>query len=85
MTVTRRGFMASTAAAAGLVASPAVMRWAALGADTPILVGSLHDQSGPIGTSGQPMVLSLQLAVDELNAAGGRLGRPLKNVEYDTQ
>jgi urea transport system substrate-binding protein len=83
---TRRGFLRSASAAAGgLIAGPAVLRHAALGAESPILVGSLHDQSGALGTSGQPMVLSVQLAVDEINAAGGLLGRPLKIVGYDPQ
>lgn len=81
---TRRTFLASTGAAAGLVASPAIFRHAALGAD-PILVGSLHDQAGPLGTTGIPMVMSAQLAVDEINAAGGLLSRPLKLIHYDTQ
>ncbi len=86
MDLTRRRMLTSTAAAAGgLVLSPAVLRHSALGAENPILVGSLHDQSGPIGTSGQPMVLSVQLAADEINAAGGLLGRPLKVVSYDPQ
>ncbi len=86
MSFTRRTLLTSTAAAAGgLVLSPAVLRYTVLGAESPILVGSLHDQSGPLGTSGQPMVLSVQLAVDELNAAGGLLGRQLKIVSYDPQ
>ncbi len=31
------------------------------------------------------MVYALQLAVDEINAGGGLLGRPLKVIHYDTQ
>ena len=86
MIVTRRTLLTSTAAAAGgLVLSPAVIRHTALAADDPILVGSLHDQAGPLGTTGIPMVMSAQLAVDEINTAGGLLGRPLKLVHYDTQ
>lgn len=85
MSLSRRRLLKSSAAAsAGLLASPAIMRVAALGAD-PILVGSLHDQSGPIGTSGQPMVASLELAIAEMNTAGGLLSRPLQLVHYDTQ
>lgn len=84
--LTRRKFMGSAAvASAGLVASPAVLRLTASGAEAPILVGSLHDQSGPLGTSGQPMALSVDLAVAEINAAGGLLGRPLKIISYDPQ
>lgn len=86
MDISRRRFLQSTASAsAGLIASPALFKAAAWGADDPILVGSLHDQSGPIGTSGAPMVASLNLGISEINAAGGLLGRPLKLVHYDTQ
>lgn len=84
--VTRRTFLRSTAlAAGGLIAAPAIMRHAALGSDDPILIGSLHDQSGAVGTSGVPMVRALELGIEEVNAAGGVLGRPLKLVHYDTQ
>ena len=54
-------------------------------ADEPIKVGSLLDQSGPIGTSGTPMYYAAQVAVSEINAAGGLLGRQLELVHYDTQ
>ena len=84
--LTRRRFLTSTTAAtAGRDSPPGVLRHPALAPQSPILVGSLHDQSGPLGTSGQPMVLSVELAVDELNAAGGLLGRPLKIISYDPQ
>ncbi|WP_342235203.1 urea ABC transporter substrate-binding protein [Inquilinus sp. OTU3971] len=86
MRISRRDVLKTTAlSAAGLLASPAILRHGALGADDPILVGSLHDQSGPIAATGVPMVASLQLAIEEANAAGGLLGRPLKLVHYDTQ
>ncbi|KYO52306.1 transporter substrate-binding protein (plasmid) [Tistrella mobilis] len=85
-TFTRRSFLRSTAlATGGLIAAPMIMRHAALGSDDPILIGSLHDQSGPVGTSGVPMVRALELGIEEVNAAGGVLGRPLKLVHYDTQ
>ena len=68
---------------AGVLAAPLVARHA-LGAD-PIKVGSLLDLSGPIGASGQAMFDTIQLAVAEVNAAGGLLGRPVELVNYDTQ
>lgn len=86
MAIDRRRFLkTSLSASASLVAAPAILTRGAYGADDPILVGSLHDQSGPIGTSGVPMVKSLELGIAEVNAAGGLLGRPLKLVHYDTQ
>lgn len=81
MSFNRRRFLTGSAS---LIAAPAVLSSRAFAAD-PILVGSLHDQSGPLAASGTPMVVSLQVAIDEINAAGGLLGRPLKLVHYDTQ
>ncbi|MFT4182176.1 MAG: ABC transporter substrate-binding protein [Rhizobium sp.] len=86
MHLSRRRFLHRSAlASATLLAAPAILRHTALGADNPILIGSLHDQSGPIAASGVPMVHAIQLAVDEINAAGGLVGRPAKVVHYDTQ
>jgi urea ABC transporter substrate-binding protein len=86
MAITRRTLIRSSLlGSAALVASPAILRHAAFGSEDPILVGSLHDQSGPIAASGVPMVDSLELGIEEINAAGGLLGRPLKLVHYDTQ
>ncbi|KMO40372.1 urea ABC transporter [Methylobacterium variabile] len=84
MALSRRDLL-RTAAAVPLstLAMPALLRSAR--GETPILVGSLHDQSGPIAASGTPMVESLKLGIAEVNAAGGLLGRPLQLVHYDTQ
>ncbi|MQB40329.1 ABC transporter substrate-binding protein [Rhizobium sp. ICMP 5592] len=86
MHLSRRRFLHRSAlASATLLTTPMILRHSALGADNPILIGSLHDQSGPIAASGVPMVHALQLAADEINAAGGLIGRPVKIVHYDTQ
>lgn len=86
MNLTRRRFLQRSAlASASLLATPALLRHSALAADNPILIGSLLDQSGPLAASGVPMVYAINLAVEELNAAGGLLGRPLKIIQYDTQ
>ncbi|MDO9711814.1 urea ABC transporter substrate-binding protein [Paracraurococcus lichenis] len=77
----RRSFL--TAAAGGL-AAPLVMQHAALGAD-PITVVGIHDASGGLDIYGKPMVATLDFAVDEINAAGGLLGRPIKLINYDPQ
>lgn len=56
----------------------------ALAADA-INVAGIHDASGGIDIYGRPMINCLTLAVEELNAAGGVLGRPLNLVHYDPQ
>jgi len=49
----------------------------------PILVGVLHSQTGPIAVSEQAMIEAEQLAFEEINAAGGLLGRPIKWIIAD--
>lgn len=51
----------------------------------PIVLGSLLDSTGAIGVYGVQMVAATQMAVDEINAAGGLLGRQIELKQYDTQ
>ncbi|HKK36168.1 MAG TPA: transporter substrate-binding protein, partial [Paracoccaceae bacterium] len=80
---TRRSFLRNAAAlgAAGALPFPS----AALAQDGKILVGGLHDLSGPLDFAGIPMDQILTLAVEEINASGGLLGRELEAVTYDPQ
>lgn len=52
---------------------------------TPIKLGVLEDQSGDFAVATIGKVHAIQLAAEEINAAGGIDGRPLELVEYDTQ
>jgi urea transport system substrate-binding protein len=61
-----------------------VLRHAALGAD-PIKVVGIHDASGGLDIYGKPMIACLDFAVDEVNASGGLLGRPVQLTNYDPQ
>jgi branched-chain amino acid transport system substrate-binding protein len=49
----------------------------------PILVGLVHDLTGPIGPFGTDMVLGAELAVEEFNEAGGLDGRPVELLVED--
>jgi len=49
----------------------------------PIVVGVLHSQSGTMAVSENPVIDATLLAIEEVNAAGGVLGRPLKAVVVD--
>ncbi|TDH59659.1 urea ABC transporter [Dankookia rubra] len=73
-----------TLLAAGGLAAPLVMQHAALGAD-PIKVVGIHDASGGLDIYGKPMIACLDFAVEEINAAGGLIGRPLAVTNYDPQ
>src|SRR5947209_5805775 len=81
MSISRRTSLQSAAA---VTAGASFSFDRALAAD-PIGVASLHDLSGGLDIYGKPMVDALTLAVEEANAAGGLLGRPIKLISYDTQ
>ncbi len=55
---------------------------AALAAD-PIRIGSVLSVTGPAAFLGDPELKTLQMYVDDINAKGGVLGRPLQLVHYD--
>jgi urea transport system substrate-binding protein len=49
----------------------------------PIRIGVLHSLTGAMATSEAPLVDAVRLAAEEINAAGGLLGRPLELVVAD--
>lgn len=51
--------------------------------DTEIMIGTLLDLSGPINFWGLPVKTGMELAVDDINAAGGIHGRQLRLVIED--
>ncbi len=70
----------------GLVAVAAVLAglWQARpAAPLPIKIGVLHSLSGTMALSETPLVDAVRLAVEEINAQGGLLGRPLELVVAD--
>ncbi len=52
--------------------------------DTEIVLGSHQDLSGPINFFGVPMKNGLEMAADEINAAGGIHGRMIRVVVEDS-
>jgi len=50
-----------------------------------ILIGGLFAESGPAAFVGTPSRLVAEMAVEEINASGGVLGKKLKLVTYDTE
>ena len=79
MTIDRREFLAGAGAAAiGL-------GWRGAAAQDAIVVAGILDGSGGLDIYGRPMIDCMRLAVDETNAAGGLLGRPIDLRLYDAQ
>ena len=72
--------MATSAALAGASMLPR----AVYAADT-IKLGSILDTSGIFDAYGKPMDMAMRLAVNEINATGGLLGKQVEVIAYDTQ
>ncbi len=80
-TTNRRHFLVSSAASAAALASPALMR-SAHAADT-IKVGALYSQTGGLSIVEKMLANGVRMAVAEINAAGGVMGRRVEVVLED--
>jgi urea transport system substrate-binding protein len=80
MSLTKRELLGATAA----LTTAALLPSASLAAGS-IKVGSILDTSGIFDAYGKPMDMAARLAIDEINAKGGLLGRQVEIVAYDTQ
>ncbi|GBD41569.1 Leucine-, isoleucine-, valine-, threonine-, and alanine-binding protein [bacterium HR39] len=68
-----------------LLAAAVATLWASGGgAQEPIRIGAVIPTTGPLQVYGEATINGLRLAVDEINAAGGVLGRPVELVVADT-
>jgi urea transport system substrate-binding protein len=65
------------------VAAVALLMGLGGGESGPIRVGVLHSLSGTMAISGRPVAEATLMAIDELNAAGGLLGRSIEPVLRD--
>jgi branched-chain amino acid transport system substrate-binding protein len=86
--ITRRALLAGTAATAGVTAFAGPWKhnrvWAQK-TDKPILIGLTHDASGQFANSGQDEQRGTIMAIEEINAKGGVLGRKLSYIVADTE
>ena len=83
MSFNRRRFLQTTAGAA--IAAPAIVKSAMAGSHDAIKFVSILDQSGGLDIYGKPMVDATKMAIDEINEAGGLLGRQVDLKVYDPQ
>jgi urea transport system substrate-binding protein len=81
MAISRRKFIAASGSAGLVAGAPSIVR----SQSGPIKLGSVLDNSGNLDIYGKPMVMATTLAVEEINAAGGLLGRKVQAIQYDTQ
>jgi urea transport system substrate-binding protein len=79
----RRALLKTTTGAATSLALPGIVGRAF--ADDTIRIASLLDLSGGLDAAGKPMQDTITLAVEEINQAGGLLGKQISLITYDTQ
>ena len=80
MVIARKARTAGRGALA--VAAGLLLATSALAAD-PIKIGLVAALSGPSAQSGEAITQGLSIAIDEINAQGGVLGRPLALVKRE--
>lgn len=83
MTITRRTFGRLSAGAVMGVAAPAVLS-GAYAQSKPIRIGFSASLTGPLSST-KNLVIGYELWRDDINAAGGLLGRKVELVSYDDQ
>jgi ABC-type branched-subunit amino acid transport system substrate-binding protein len=79
--IDRRSILQLTAAAAASAAAPA----SAFAQGQPIRIGILTPLTGAGGNDGPRMLKAMQAVFDEVNKAGGVLGRPVEAIVEDDQ
>src|ERR1700677_513310 len=62
-----------------------VLGWARAGAAEPITIGFGMALTGGIAANGRAALIAMKLWEEDINKAGGLLGRPVKLVYYDDQ
>lgn len=84
MLMNRRSILG--AALGAFVAAGCLGATSALADDSgPIRVGNILDQSGGLNIYSLKQMKAIQMAIDEINADGGLLGRPVELIFYDSQ
>lgn len=81
MSISRRHFVQGSSALIAATMVPQVV----LAANGTIKLGSVLDTSGGFAAYGKPMDMAMRLAVKQINAAGGLLGKQVEVIAYDTQ
>src|SRR5688572_4428298 len=76
----RKFLLTGSALAVGALGAPSILR----AQDGPIVLGHLTPRTGFLGPLGEYAVMAVDLAVEEINAAGGIDGRQLQVLKEDS-
>lgn len=85
MSFTRRQFFQTATGAVAFASSYGVLRGAGIAQETPIKVANILDATGGLNIYCLKQIKATAMAVDDINKAGGLLGRPLELIFYDSQ
>jgi ABC-type branched-subunit amino acid transport system substrate-binding protein len=85
MAYSRRQFFKTATGALAFASSYAVLSKAGLAQTAPIKIANILDATGGLNIYCLKQIKATAMAVDEINQAGGLLGRPLEIVFYDAQ
>jgi branched-chain amino acid transport system substrate-binding protein len=85
MAYSRRQFFKTATGALAFASSASVLAKAGLAQGAPIKVGNILDATGGLNIYSLKQIQATAMAIDEINQAGGLLGRPVEIVFYDAQ
>jgi ABC-type branched-subunit amino acid transport system substrate-binding protein len=85
MKFSRRQFFRTASGALAFGSAAAVLNKAGLAAAEPIKIANILDKTGGLNIYCLKQIKAAAMAVDDLNASGGLLGRPLQLIFYDSQ
>jgi urea ABC transporter substrate-binding protein len=81
----RRQLHRTATGALAYASSFSLLKHARLHAEEPIRVGNILDKTGVLNIYSGKQIVGVAMAIDEINAGGGLLGRPLELIFYDSQ
>ncbi len=82
---TRRQLFRTATGALGYASATDLLRSAGLAATPPVKLGNILDKTGGLNIYCLGQIDATALAIDELNAAGGLIDRPVQLLFYDSQ
>ena len=85
MTWSRRRFFKTAAGAIGYASAMSVLKGAGIAQERPIRVANILDRTGGLNIYSLKQQAAAAMAVEELNAGGGLLGRPIELIFFDSQ
>lgn len=85
MKLDRRQFTRLASGTLAFASTAALLKRAGIAQEEPIRVGNILDQTGGLNIYSLKQMQALAMAADEINQAGGLLGRPIEVLFYDSQ